>query len=173
MIKQKSQGFSLVELMVVIAIIATLSIMAIPTFANYINKGHLSEVFNALKADEANIVTYISTNSMPTNAATAAAMLTSIGGLGVCNSIYVSTAPGACTFGQYGIQVTTSTTSTTFSPLPLATIYMTPIQNGSLIQWYCSYNATTTDTTNGTIMLPLACQQANPLTSSPNVTSVW
>ena len=158
--KTNTRGFSLVELMIVIAIIAVLAVIAVPSYVNYVNKAHLSEVFSTLKQDEENIITYVATNNMPANIADATNMLTAIGGLTVCNSIYVSTAPGSCTFGQYGIHITTN-----IAQLPAITIDITPTLVGNLYRWNCSYEAATT-VSSGIEILPVNCNQLNTAVSA-------
>lgn len=163
MSKQHHAGFSLVELMVVIAIIAILATIAIPSYVNYINKTHLAEIFTAIKQDQSNVVTYVSTNKLPTSAAESTAMLTSISGLAACNSKYVSTTAGDCTFGQYGIRIATNTAN-----IPDVRINFTPKEVGKLIQWDCTYE--TASSTDGIAILPLHCKQ---VTNSTNTTPLW
>ncbi|MBF9001596.1 pilin [Vibrio nitrifigilis] len=46
---QKSKGFSLIELMIVVAIIATLSAIAIPAYRNYVTKSQLTAGITVLR----------------------------------------------------------------------------------------------------------------------------
>ena len=67
---RNEKGFSLLELVTITAIIATLAIIAIPQFANYrsraFNDSALSDLRNAMTAQEA----YFSDNQVYTNSET-------------------------------------------------------------------------------------------------------
>lgn len=46
--KRAQQGFTLVEIMVVVAIVAILSAVAVPAYTDYVTRGRLTEVFTGL-----------------------------------------------------------------------------------------------------------------------------
>lgn len=68
-LKAKTQkGFSLVELMVVIAIIAILAAVAIPMYSNYITRAKVVSALNAIAKAKTEIVEKITDRVTPTDA---------------------------------------------------------------------------------------------------------
>lgn len=65
--KNVQKGFTLVELMVVIAIIAILSAVAIPAYTDYLTRGRLTEAFTTLGGAQAAAEQYWSNERKYTN----------------------------------------------------------------------------------------------------------
>ncbi|WP_305456124.1 pilin [Photobacterium leiognathi] len=60
---KKQQGFTLIELMIVVAVIGVLSAIAIPAYQNYVKKGALGSALSTATALKTPIETYIAENS--------------------------------------------------------------------------------------------------------------
>jgi prepilin-type N-terminal cleavage/methylation domain-containing protein len=58
----RSQGFTLIELMIVVAIVAILAAIAYPSYRNYVIRGQLVEATQTLAAARANMERYFQDN---------------------------------------------------------------------------------------------------------------
>ncbi|WP_457095439.1 pilin [Lysobacter sp. P5_B9] len=123
---KKQQGFTLIELMIVIAIIAILAAIALPAYQDYTTRSKVSEVI---------IMT------APAKLAVAETA-SSVGGLSLvtaANSGY--SFPGATSYVS-GITITSATglvTATSTVPNATGTIILTPTDVGSgQLTWVCS-----------------------------------
>ncbi|WP_306332087.1 pilin [Xanthomonas chitinilytica] len=69
---KKQQGFTLIELMIVVAIIAILAAIALPAYQNYIKRAKVSEGITAASACKGSIAEYVANmNEYPADAAAA------------------------------------------------------------------------------------------------------
>ena len=76
--KRVQQGFTLIELMIVVAIIGILAAIAIPAYQDYTVRAKMTEAINAVAAAKTSISEYIiSQNALPADA-TAAGIATNI-----------------------------------------------------------------------------------------------
>jgi type IV pilus assembly protein PilA len=66
---KKQQGFTLIELMIVVAIIAILAAIALPAYSDYTKKAKVSEVITAASASRTAISEFVANkNALPTAA---------------------------------------------------------------------------------------------------------
>ncbi|WP_199096394.1 pilin [Dyella sp. ASV21] len=130
--KNVQKGFTLIELMIVVAIIAILAAIAIPAYQDYTIRSQVSEGLSLADGAKTALAEYYSNKgSFPTSNGSA--------GLATAASIsgnYVSKVDGGATAGQ--IQVTYSgpkaNTKLTTGP---AVLILSAITNAGSIQWTC------------------------------------
>jgi type IV pilus assembly protein PilA len=155
--KNVQKGFTLIELMIVVAIIAILAAIAIPQYQNYITKSQFSESQTVADGMKTPIVEYFNqSGACPIIGAPAggngslAADATSYAGKYVQSAAVSQTGAGAT--AECVITVTFKTSPSVSSPLSAKTVTFTGQNNGGSFAWQCA------STGVGTQYKPTVCQ---------------
>lgn len=153
--KTLQKGFTLIELMIVVAIIAILAAIAIPAYQDYVIRSQVSEGATLADGAKTAVAEFYSNNGKlpPSNVSAGLAASTSILGKYV-SSVDVSTGAIVVTYNNGGKQVANKAISgkvLTFSPI-------TGASSGS-IAWHCSsLTGATKPTTVPDKYLPASCR---------------
>jgi prepilin-type N-terminal cleavage/methylation domain-containing protein len=131
--KKTQQGFTLIELMIVVAIIGILAAVAIPSYQDYTKRAHVSEGFGLASAAKTGVSEYYASEGIfPVNNDLA----------GVATNASISgNAVNSIDIGANG--VITITYNTKVDAVDGSTVVLTPTDQGGSMTWGCSGNVPT------------------------------
>jgi type IV pilus assembly protein PilA len=136
MMKQIQKGFTLIELMIVVAIIGILAAVAIPAYQDYVVKAKLSKVSAAVDPLKLAIAAYVQEQGsfVPVAgvSATAGAGWTSLGLAGPADLITETSALG---FAATTNAITVTLRNIKATTIDGLTVVMTPSLGNSVMQW--------------------------------------
>ncbi len=135
---KRQQGFTLIELMIVVAIIGILAAIAIPAYENYVAKAQFTEAISLISGEKIPVTNYYSENdACPTNGQVG----TGIPAAALIDGKYVlsvATSGGASSTGGCIITATFRSTGVNAGLAGQSVAFYMHTAPGSPIVWDCS-----------------------------------
>lgn len=161
--KKFQQGFTLIELMIVVAIIGILAAIALPAYQDYTVRAKMSEVILAASACRTGITEAVQTSAatIPTGALPAACTINTTKMVASGSADDVGKISIVADEGNVGGGLTTATNKLTLVPMISETAALTAADGGKIINgWRCGLEAD--GTTIPTKYLPASCRGTYP-----------
>ena len=150
---KKQQGFTLIELMIVVAIIGILAAIAIPAYQDYTIRAQVSEGLNLAGGAKAAVTEYFQDRGvLPANN-----LLAGIEAMGNIQGKYVDQVAVGADGGQAAGVIAVGFGNDAHSTLAPGTLLLTPnTANAGSVAWVCTGNGIANK------HLPAACRTAAP-----------
>ena len=133
-LKKMQKGFTLIELMIVVAIIGILASFALPAYSTYTNKAKFAETIVALGAVKSAVDICYQTEGSLTDCDTATKLNVALADMSA--GIYVTSVELDATANEEGTVIGTSTLDDGATPTSAAyTAIMTPTAAGGTLTW--------------------------------------
>ncbi|MGL6047267.1 MAG: pilin [Vogesella sp.] len=132
--KRVQQGFTLIELMIVVAIIGILAAIAIPAYQDYTKRAHVSEGLTLAAAAKTSVTEYYSTNN--TFAAVSGTNANTPYGLAAAADIKGNAVNGVDVLASGVVKITYNDKVTSGS-----VVFLVPATNNGSLQWKCQTTA--------------------------------
>ena len=136
MTKQKQQGFTLIELMIVVAIIGILAAVALPAYQDYTTRAKMSEVITFAGSAKTAVSECIISSGSATDCGSNAKV-----GIDTASNIS-STYVESVTVGANGV-ITAAIQGTSVSALDSGTLVFTPSATTGSVSWSCEISDST------------------------------
>lgn len=137
---QAQQGFTLIELMIVVAIIGILAAVAIPAYQDYTIRAQVSEGLSLASGSKTAVTEYYSSRGKfpSTNASAGLATAGSIGGK------YVSSVDVSKASGEIQAALNGDDTNATIKDAN-SLIILSAVVNGGTVDWVCKWSGSKMD----------------------------
>ncbi len=138
--KLQFKGFSLIELMIVIAIIGILASLAVPSYRNYVIRSHATELIDATGAAQTAVSDMLQGVGLTSGAAASAAVSgTPCANLQTSYAANVATTQNLAKLAISGACVITTTgTTTVFGASPLVITASPYLNSDGSVTWACT-----------------------------------
>ena len=154
-IQKKQQGFTLIELMIVIAIVGILAAIALPAYQDYTVRAKVSEALARLAEAKTSVAEYYSANGYFPDSSAKAGLNTNPDTDIVASLVYIGASSGIVS--KLGVQlqagVIPTSTSTQYS-----FVLSGVTQSGRTLRWICKPEAVGSATLLETKYLPANCR---------------